>query len=191
MGHSACELEDVALRVDVDRRLKLECHGRRITYDARLLAYRELDDALGLSDLAGAAPSECHNGRNTRRLLAALLRQSVFGRLAGYEDVNDADRLAHGRGCPARGSPPTRSGCNCAPCPTISATFFAPWRCPRRSSTGRRPRCAIACLRSGAKIVRHGRSIAFQMAEVMAPRALFQQILDAIAALWPEAPRRC
>ena len=43
----------------------------------------------------------------------------------------------------------------------------------------------------GARIVRHGRAIAFQMAEVMVPRALFQQILDAIAALRPEAPRRC
>jgi hypothetical protein len=42
----------------------------------------------------------------------------------------------------------------------------------------------------GAKIARHGRSVAFQMAEVMVPRALFQQILDAIAALRPEAPRR-
>jgi hypothetical protein len=46
-------------------------------------------------------------------------------------------------------------------------------------------------LKIGAKIVRPGRSIACKMAEVMAPRALFQQILDAIAALWPEAPRRC
>ena len=43
----------------------------------------------------------------------------------------------------------------------------------------------------GAKIVRHGRSIALQMAEVMVPRTLFQQILDAIAAVRPEAPRRC
>jgi hypothetical protein len=43
----------------------------------------------------------------------------------------------------------------------------------------------------GAKIVRHGRSIAFQMAEVMVPRALFRQILAAIAALRPEAPSRC
>ncbi len=42
----------------------------------------------------------------------------------------------------------------------------------------------------GAKIVRHGRSIAFQMAEVMVPRALFQQILDAIAALRTAVPRR-
>jgi Transposase DDE domain group 1 len=60
-----------------------------------LLAYQELDDALGLTDLAGAALSECRRGKNTRHLLAGLLRQSVFGRLAGYEDVNDAARLAH------------------------------------------------------------------------------------------------
>lgn len=43
----------------------------------------------------------------------------------------------------------------------------------------------------GAKIVRYGRSITFQMAEVMVPRALFQQILMAIATLRPEAKRRC
>ena len=43
----------------------------------------------------------------------------------------------------------------------------------------------------GARIVRHGRSITFQMAEVMVPRTLFQQILDAIAALRPAPPARC
>jgi hypothetical protein len=59
------------------------------------LAYRELDDALGLTELSEAALSECRRGKNTRHLLTGLLRQSVFGRLAGYEDVNDADRLAH------------------------------------------------------------------------------------------------
>ena len=46
-------------------------------------AYRELDDALGLTDLAGAALSKCRRGKNTRNLLSGLLRQSVFGRLAG------------------------------------------------------------------------------------------------------------
>ena len=65
-----------------------------------LLAYRELDDALGLTDLAVIALSECRRGKNTRHLLTellltGLLRQAVLGRLAGYEDVNDADRLAH------------------------------------------------------------------------------------------------
>lgn len=43
----------------------------------------------------------------------------------------------------------------------------------------------------GAKIVRHGRSITFQMAEVMVSRGLFQHILDAIAAPRPLPPARC
>ena len=43
----------------------------------------------------------------------------------------------------------------------------------------------------GARIVRHGRSVIFQMAEVMVPRRLFQQILAAVAALRPLPPARC
>jgi hypothetical protein len=43
----------------------------------------------------------------------------------------------------------------------------------------------------GAKVVRHGRSVTFQMAEVMVPRELFQQILAAIATLRPRPPARC
>jgi len=65
MEHPAGESDDGSLRVDFDRRLKLEFHGSRITSDAGLLAYRELDDALGLSDLAGAALLECRRGKNT------------------------------------------------------------------------------------------------------------------------------
>src|SRR6516225_3943373 len=95
MEHPAGESDDGSLRVNFNRRLKLEFHGSRITSDAGLLAYRELDDALGLTELAGATLSECRRGKNTRHLLTGLFRQSVFGRLAGYEDVNDADRLAH------------------------------------------------------------------------------------------------
>jgi hypothetical protein len=95
MEHPAGESDDGILQVDFDRRLKLEFHGSRITSDAGLLAYRELDDALGLTDLAGAALLECRQRKNTRHLLTGLFRQSVFGRLAGYEDVNDAEHLAH------------------------------------------------------------------------------------------------
>ncbi len=83
-----------APRLAFDRRLKLEIYGCSVTSDAELLAYCELDDALGLTTLAGAMPSDGRYGKNTRHFLTGLLRQSVFGRLAGYEDVNDADRLA-------------------------------------------------------------------------------------------------
>jgi len=64
-----------------------------ITSDAGLLAYRELDDALHLTDTAANTLADARTGKNGRHRLAGLLRQSVFGRLAGYEDVNDAERL--------------------------------------------------------------------------------------------------
>ena len=81
-SHPAGESRKHHLRVEFDRRLKLEFHGTKITSDAGLLASRELDDVLGLTDLGGAALSDPRRGKNRRRLLTGLLRQSVFGRLA-------------------------------------------------------------------------------------------------------------
>jgi Transposase DDE domain group 1 len=82
------------LRVGFDRRIKLEFHGARITSDGGLLAYGELDDAFGLTDVAITQLFDGRRGKNTRHKLGGLFRQSLFGRLAGYEDVNDAERLA-------------------------------------------------------------------------------------------------
>ena len=82
------------LRVAFDRRIKLEFHGARITSDGGLLAYRELDDALGLTAMAVSVLTEGRRGTNLRHRLLGLLRQAIYGRLAGYEDVNDAARLA-------------------------------------------------------------------------------------------------
>src|ERR687884_945476 len=95
MDGAAGEGSDTALRVTFDPRLKLEFHGSKVTSDAGLLPFRELDDALGLTDLAGDVLAETRTGQNSRHTLIAQLRQAVFGRLAGYEDVNDANRLAH------------------------------------------------------------------------------------------------
>jgi hypothetical protein len=81
------------LRPYFDHRLKLEFYGSRVTSDAGLLAYRELDDALGLTALAADVMTDSRRGKSDWYGLIGLLRQSVYGRLAGYEDVNDADRL--------------------------------------------------------------------------------------------------
>ena len=93
MAHPTGESESDAPRLNFVRRLKLEFHGSSVTSDAGLLAYRELDDVLGLMVIAGQHLADGRTGRNGRHDLIGMLRQSVFGRLAGYEDVNDADRL--------------------------------------------------------------------------------------------------
>ncbi len=53
-----------------------------------------MDAALGLTEMASWELSDRRTGRNTQHTLLALFGQSLFGRLAGYEDVNDADRLS-------------------------------------------------------------------------------------------------
>jgi Transposase DDE domain group 1 len=95
MAHPTGESESDVVRLDFNRRLMLQFCGSVVTSDAGLLAYRELDDALGLTEMAGETLADARTGRNGRHALVGLLRQSVFGRLAGYEDVNDAEHLRH------------------------------------------------------------------------------------------------
>ena len=81
------------LRVGFDSRLKLKFCGSNVTTDAGLLAYRELDEALGLTEMGADLLTDSRQGSNKQHLLVPLLRQSIYSRLAGYEDVNDAERL--------------------------------------------------------------------------------------------------
>jgi hypothetical protein len=99
------------LRVTFDRRLKLQFHGAKITSDGGLLAYRELDDALGLTATAASALAEGRRGKNIRHRLLGLLRQAIYGRLAGY---------------PAAPSGTTRCGSSCSRWPITSATSCVP-----------------------------------------------------------------
>jgi len=99
MGDPTGEAGRGALRLDFDRRLLLQFRRSTITSDTGLLAYRELDDKLGLTDTGAATLADARTGKNGRHRSAGLLRQSVFGRLAGYEDVNDAAGCAAIRPC--------------------------------------------------------------------------------------------
>ena len=88
------ESSDTPLKRQYDRRVRLDFRGATITSDAGLLACRELDAALGLTETANDYIHESRTGRNVQHPLLPLLRQSVYSRLAGYEDTNDAERLA-------------------------------------------------------------------------------------------------
>ncbi len=90
----AGETRNVGIRLQFDRRLRLEFRGAKITTDAGLLAVRELDEMMGLADMATDLIVEGRTGKNIRHQIPGLLRQSVYARLAGCEDVNDQESLA-------------------------------------------------------------------------------------------------
>lgn len=83
MAHPMDESKNGSLHVDLDRRLKLEFHGSKVTSDGGLLAYRELDDALSLTEPAANLLEDGRRGRNGWHAVVGMLRQSVFGRAAG------------------------------------------------------------------------------------------------------------
>ena len=82
------------MKVGFDKGIKLEFHGAKVTSDGGLFAYRDPDDALGLFDSVSTVFSDLRTGRNIQHAMSTLLRQSIYSRLAGYEDVNDAERLS-------------------------------------------------------------------------------------------------
>ena len=94
MDHQKGAGETGNVRLGFDRRVRLKFHGSKISSDGGLLLFRELDQVLGLHETAGGFLRDTRTGHNRLHALVGLLRQSVFGRLAGYGDVNDADRLA-------------------------------------------------------------------------------------------------
>ena len=73
--------------------LKVDFQDARVTSDGGVLLVRESDERLGFGQLIERHLTD-RRGMNTQLLLTDLVRQSVYSRLAGYEDVNDAERLA-------------------------------------------------------------------------------------------------
>ena len=85
--------EGKGLWVKFEGELKLQFHGAKISSNAGLLVYLELDEALGLTTDLESVIGDSRTGKNIQHKLSVLLRQSVYGCLAGYEDTNDAERL--------------------------------------------------------------------------------------------------
>ena len=72
-----------SLKLSFDRRLALDFHGAKISSDAGLLAYREMDEVLGLTMMSGRLLTDWRTGKNTQHSILALMRQSIYSRLAG------------------------------------------------------------------------------------------------------------
>jgi hypothetical protein len=88
------EIQNQPFQLSFDASLKVDFQGSRVTSDGGLILVRELDERLGLGELIEQHLMDSRRGKNTQFPFPDLLRQSVCSRLAGYEDVNDADRLS-------------------------------------------------------------------------------------------------
>ena len=88
------ESKKQAFQLSCNRFLRVGFQGSRVTSDGGLILVRELDERLGFGELIERHLTDAR-ANNTRFSFADLLRQSVYSRLAGYEDMNDAERLSH------------------------------------------------------------------------------------------------
>jgi hypothetical protein len=88
------EKQNQPFELSFNASLKVDFQGSRVTSDGGLILVRELDERLGFGDLIAQHLTDSRKGKNTQFPLADLLRQSVYSRIAGYEDVNDAERLS-------------------------------------------------------------------------------------------------
>ncbi len=87
------EKKNSYFRVRFNRKLKVGFKGAQVTSDGGLVAIREMDEQLGLTKIAGEYLKDKRHGKNIQHEMEGLLRQSVYSKLGGYEDINDAEGL--------------------------------------------------------------------------------------------------
>src|SRR5260370_26733177 len=95
------EKQNQPFELSFNTSLRVEFQGARVTSDGGLLLVRELDERLGLSALMECHLIDSRRGKNVQLPLSDLLRQSIYSRLAGYEDVNERRASCPGSNLPA------------------------------------------------------------------------------------------
>ncbi len=88
------EKERKGFQLSFNGLLKVDFQGSRVTSEGGLILVRELDERLGMGRLIDEHLNDTRQGLNKQFPLVDLLRQSVYSRLAGYEDLNDAARVS-------------------------------------------------------------------------------------------------
>jgi len=88
------EIQNQPFQLSFNASLKIDFQGSRVTSDGGLILVRELDERLGFGELIEQHLTDSRRGKNTQFPFVDLLRQSVYSRLAGYEDLNDAQRVS-------------------------------------------------------------------------------------------------
>ena len=88
------EKQNQPFQLSFNASLKVDFQGSRVTSDGGLILVRELDERLGFGELIEQHLTGSRRGKNTQLPFADLLRQSIQSRVAGYEDLNEAESLS-------------------------------------------------------------------------------------------------
>ncbi len=88
------EKENKPFQLTFNGFLKVDFQGSRVTSDGGLILLRELDERLGLGKLIDEHLTDSRQGTNKKFPFVDLVRQSVYSRLAGYQNLNDAVRVS-------------------------------------------------------------------------------------------------
>ena len=178
-----------------DRRIRLEFRGATITSDAGLLACRELDDALGLTETASECLQESRGGRNVQHRLVGLLRRRCIVVWRATRMPTTLNGWPTIRRCGSRAEldsavvPSVRG----QPGASISVrSGVQPWELPSPAVSAQGGQALVAAERAG-QADQDGRPsgaalpmrLIFQLSEVSVPRRLFQGVLDRIGRLSP------
>jgi len=163
------------IRLSFNPQLRVEFRGATVTSDAGLLLPRELDERLGLDALIERHLTDPRTGHNRQFPLPDLVRQSIYSRLAGYEDTNDAERLAEDPAFRMLASRERRET-------SVALTSTLHWfetdvLAEERNYQG------LARLKPGGRLIRHARYFILQLAESHLTRRLSGQILGRIERL--------